>query len=410
MTAIVSEPKVEAVDDAQSLRETLVGRARELFPLLRANVAAGDRDRRLPEETIDALVASGIFKIWVPKRYGGYEADPRTYVEVVAELSRGDASTSWVVSLLTGMSFVVGMFPEQAQDEIYGADPDARVCGVILTPAGSAQRRPGGYVVNGSWAFASGCLHSTWGAVVAPLLDADGNMTNMGWLAMPMSDLSIKDTWFTVGMRGTGSNTVVAEDVFVPDHRVLPLLGPTGMIDAEPLTPFKDEVLYQAPLASLGVTGLTCTDLGLGRAALETVLEQLPKRSIAYTTYLRQIESVATQIDLGEAATRIDAAHLLVYRAAEDVDRAISSGRKLDLPARARIRADLSFAARTVREAVDTLVQLCGASSMAEFNYLQQIQRDLNTVQLHGLKRASACLEVYGATLCGLEPATMPLV
>lgn len=409
MTAIVSEPKVEAVDDAQSLRETLVGRARELFPLLRANAAAGDRDRRLPEETIDALVKSGLFRIWVPKRYGGYEADVRTYVEVHAELSRADASTAWVLSLLTGMSWVVGKYSEQAQNDIFGADPDARVCGV-LTPAGAAHQRPGGYVVSGSWPFASGCLHSTWAGVVAPLLDAAGNMTNMGWLAMPMSEVTVKDTWFTVGMRGTGSNTLVAEEVFVPDHRVLPLLGPTGMMDAEPLTPFKDEVLYQAPLGSLGVLVFTSTDLGLGRAALETVLEQLPKRSIAYTTYTRQIEAVSTQVDLGEAATQIDAAHLLVYRAADDIDRAISNGRTLDLPARARIRADTSFAARTLREAIDTLMQLCGASSMAEVNYLQQIQRDLNTASLHALLRTSVCLEVYGATLCGLEPTTMPLV
>jgi 3-hydroxy-9,10-secoandrosta-1,3,5(10)-triene-9,17-dione monooxygenase len=329
--------EVATVERPETLRETLVGRAAELFPLLRAGVAEAERDRRLPQASVDALIASEILKIWVPKRYGGY-------------------------------------------------------------------------VVNGSWPFASGCLHATWGGATVPLLDADGTMINVGFILMPMSDLSIKDTWFTVGMRGTGSNTLVAEEVFVPDHRVLPLIGPTGAMDAEPLTPFKDEVLYQAPLGSLGVLSEIGTILGLGRAALETTCQQLPKRSIAYTTYVRQVESVSTQVDLGEAAARIDAAHLLAYRAAADIDQALTSGQKLDLPARARIRADFSVAARTVRESVDSLMQLCGASSMAEFNHLQQIQRDLNTVSLHGLLRSSACLEVYGATLCGLEPTTMPLV
>jgi len=410
MTDVIERAhEVDTVESPETLREMLVGRAAELFPLLRSGVAEAERDRRLPQASIDALVASGIFKIWVPKRYGGYEADPRTYIEVLAELSRGDASTSWVVSLLTGMSYMVGMFPEQAQDEIYGVDPDARVCG-ILTPNGAAQRSSGGYLVNGSWPFASGCLHSTWGGATVPLVDADGTMINVGFILMPMSDLSIKDTWFTVGMRGTGSNTLVAKEVFVPEHRVLPLIGPTGAMDADTLTPFKDEVLYQAPLGSLGVLSEIGTILGLGKAALETTLEQLPKRSIAYTTYARQVESVSTQVDLGDAATRIDTAHLLAYRAAADIDQALTSGQKLDLPARARIRADFAFAARTVRESVDSLMQLCGASSMAEFNYLQQIQRDLNTVSLHGLLRASVCLEVYGATLCGLEPTTMPLV
>jgi alkylation response protein AidB-like acyl-CoA dehydrogenase len=401
--------EVEAVDTREMMRDSLVGRAGALFPVLRGNAGEADKTRRLPQANIDALAASGIFKLWVPKRYGGYEADPRTYVEVLAELSRADASTSWAVSLITAMSFMVGQFPEAGQDAVYGADPEARVCGV-LTPAGSAERSSGGYIVRGSWPFASGCLHSTWCGVVTPLLDAEGNVANVGYVLMPMSDITIKDTWFTVGMRGTGSNTLVADEVFVPDHLVLPLVGPTGMLDGDPLTPFKNEVLYQAPQGSLGVLSEIGTILGLGRAALETVLEQLPKRSIAYTTYTRQIDAASTQIDLGEAATRIDAAHLLAYRAAEDIDRAITAARKLDLPARARIRADLSFAARTVREAVDTLVQLCGASAMAEFNYLQQIQRDVNTVSLHGLLRASVCLEVYGATLCGLEPTTMPLV
>lgn len=410
MTDVIERAhEADTVESAGTLRETLVGRAAELFPLLRAGVAEAERDRRLPQASIDALVASGIFKILVPKRYGGYEADTRTYLEVLAELARGDASTAWVVSLLTGLSFMIGMYPEQAQDEIYGADPDALACGV-LTPNGAAQRRPGGYVVSGSWPFASGCLHCTWGGATVPLLDADGTMSNVGFVLMPMSDLSIEDTWFTVGMRGTGSNTLVAEEVFVPDHRVLPLIGPTGAMDVEPLTPFTDEVIYQAPLGPFGVLSFVGTNLGLGRAALETTLEQLPKRSIAYTTYTRQIEAPSTHIDLGEAATRIDTAHLLAYRAADDIEQALASGHKLDLPARARIRANLAFAARTTREAVDSLMQLCGASSMAEFNYLQQIQRDLNTVSLHGLLRASVCLEVYGATLCGLEPTTMPLV
>src|SRR5882724_71428 len=307
MTDVIDRKhEVDTVDTPENLRKSLVGRATALFPVLRGNAAEADRTRRLPQANIDALADSGIFKIWIPKRYGGYEADPRTYVEVLAELSRADASTSWAVSLITAMSFMLGQFPEAGQDAVYGADPDARVCGV-LTPAGAARRTSGGYTVSGSWPFASGCLHSTWCGVVTPLLDAEGNVANVGYVLMPMSEITIKDTWFTVGMRGTGSNTLVAEDVFVADHLVLPLVGPTGMLDAEPLTPFKDEVLYQAPQGSLGVLSEIGTILGLGRAALETVLEQLPKRSIAYTTYTRQIDAPSTQIDLGEAATRIDA-------------------------------------------------------------------------------------------------------
>jgi alkylation response protein AidB-like acyl-CoA dehydrogenase len=409
MTQVVAPTVITDGTDAAEVRAGLVARAKHLFPLLRKNARTTDHDRCIPQENLEAIKDAGIFRLWVPKRYGGYETDMRTQIDVAAELSRACGSTGWVVALITACGWAVSLFSEEAQDEVFGADPDTRVC-AILSPSGVGKEAPGGFVLNGSWAFATGSLHCDWAALTTPMVDHAGNVVNVGLMLAPMAELQVKDTWFTVGMRGTGSNTVVAEGVFVPQHRVLPLLGPSGDMDPPVLTPYKDESLYRVSLGSLVSLAEVGCPLGLARAGLETALEQLPKRSIAYTTYEHQTEAVSTQLELAEAATKIDAAELIVHRAASDADSAAARDVILDTKTRARIRMDCGWATRTVREAADLLVMMCGASSMAEVNYLQQVYRDITTVTLHALLRPSVMLELYGRVLCGLDPAITPVL
>lgn len=393
---------------APEAHDELVQRAAELVPLLRKHADWVDENRRVHPETLDALKEAGIFRMWVPRRYGGYEADMRTHIDVTRELARGCASTAWVVGLITSCAFNASLFSRRALDEIFGTDPDARVAGA-LDGAGTARKAPGGWTVDGTWGVASGCLHADWIALAAPMLDDNGNVASLGFFLAPVSDVTIKDTWYTVGMRGTGSNAIVAQEIFVPEHRAVALLGPDGFIDQR-ITNDEAEVLYRVKLGSMASLAEIGTQLGLGAAALETALDQLPKRKISYTIYERQTDATATHLDLARASTMIDAAQLLVYRAAADADAAAFAGADLDMVTRSRIRADCSFASYTVRQAVDIIMMMCGAGGMAQSNRLQLIWRDLSTVTLHALLRPAVTDEVYGRVLCGLPASVTPVL
>ena len=207
-----------------TIRDEILGRIRELRPLFEANAARTESDRRVVEDNITALRDADAFRIMVPKRFGGLETDIRTKLEVSREVAMGCGSTAWVTALMNVCAFFTSLGNEQLQLDVWGSDPDARISGVF-NPTATTKRVDGGYVVNGSWNWTSGCLHSDWAFLGVPLVDEAGEFVQPAMALMPYSELEIEDTWFTTGMRGTASNTVHARDVFVPDHRLMSVPG-----------------------------------------------------------------------------------------------------------------------------------------------------------------------------------------
>lgn len=386
--------------------QDLLNRASSLFGLLRKNVAEADAMRRLPDENIDALQQADLLKVWVPRRYGGFEAPIQTQINLSAEIARACPSTGWVFANLTTLSAIACLLSQKAQDEIFGADGNALVCGVLLpggTASPSATKTTDGYRVSGEWPFASGSLHATWTGLGVPIIE-NGQMVDLALMLFPRADLEIRDTWFTVGMRGTGSNTFVAHDVFVPTHRTLPLMGPSGAIEGSTLTEHRSESLYRVPLGALLRLGLSGPALGIARAAQEAFLEGPSKRSIPYTTYQSRSEAPSIQIALANADTKREIAALLVQRAAAEAQRFAVDGDFPDLRTRVRIANDTAYAMNLAKESLDLLIAATGSSSMAESSFLQYSFRDLSTVVLHGIFRPTMTLEMYGRVLCGLSP------
>ena len=205
MTLTVELPRL----DREASDQNLVAAARSLFPHLCERAAEVERARRIPDSTIGELQAAGLFKLFVPRRLGGQEASVRTFLDVTAEVARGCGSTGWVTALINICGWMGALYPERAQQDVWGADPGARIAGV-LTPSATAAPVDDGVVLNGRWMFASGCLHASWAVLGHPIVDANGTMIDQGLALVPMRDLRIEDTWFTAGMRGTGSNTLVA--------------------------------------------------------------------------------------------------------------------------------------------------------------------------------------------------------
>ena len=410
LTPIVQSGSVDVSDiaglDAKSLRETLVERANALRPLLEANAAETENGRRAVEENISAIRDAGLFKIMVPRRFGGLESDIRTKLEVSAALARGCGSTAWVTTLMNVCAFFTGMASAECQNDIWGANPEARIAGVFA-PLATTKRVKGGLMVTGKWPWSSGCLHSDWATVGVPVVNEVGEPIDQAMAFMPMSDCTIEDTWHVAGMKGSGSNTIVADNVFVPDHR---LMSVSQCMAGAPPTPYKDEVLYRCAFIPMAALVLVGPVMGLSKRALEYVIEKSSKRSISYTFYKVQTESPSFQLAVAKAATLVDTVWLHALRAADDVWTAALASRVPTYTERARVRMDTGYVAETARHAMDILLSAHGASSFAEVSPLQRMWRDLETCTRHAVVSPEISSEVYGKALLGIEGGVTALV
>jgi alkylation response protein AidB-like acyl-CoA dehydrogenase len=387
----------EAAATAVPASDELLARIRELQPLIEQHAARGEQDRRVVEESITALTDAGVFKIAQPRRYGGYPSSVRTMLDVSAAVAEADGGTGWIVALGNVCAWLTGLFSEQAQDEVWGADPDAKISGV-LTPSCESVKVDGGFRVTGRWFYNSGSWHSSWAILGFPIVNADGEMIDQGLALIPFTDLSIEETWFVAGMSSTGSNCLIAADVFVPEHRIMSGLQALG---GQYPTERADETLYRSAFIPVLALVLAGPQLGLGRKALELVTAKADAKPISYTFYAAQADSTAFQLQLAQAALMIDTAHLHAYRAADDIDRAAAAGAYPDLLRRARVRADTGWVVENITKAIDTLLFAHGAGSFAQVNPLQRIWRDSAVAARHALGLPLVNYEIYGKALLG---------
>jgi alkylation response protein AidB-like acyl-CoA dehydrogenase len=379
--------------------EALVARAAALVPLLRERAAQNETDRRLPPEIFDALAAANVFRMTAPKRFGGFETDFVTQCEVLAEIGRGCGSASWVATIFSAMSWLVGTLPDQAQEEIFDSR-DPRISGVF-SPTGRAVRTGGGFVVNGRWGFNTGGHGSSWTVVNAIAPNAAG-VELPTCMLVRSKELQRLDDWHASGMAATGSSTIVAKDLFVPTYRTCEL---PAMIEAQyPERHNSSNLYYRHPLATVLSVNAAGTPVGIARAALETFRERLPGRPITYTTYANKAEAPVTHLQIGEAALKIDSADAHMRLACGSLDD--NAGVTLTKLARVKARAHVSAATGFAREAVDLLFYSSGASAIQTHVPIQRLQRDMQALANHAIMHPQTTTETYGRVLCGLEPNT----
>lgn len=393
--------------DEPGLRsEQLLDTARGLVPLLRRHAERAERDRRLTDEVAGALRDAGMFTLTAPRRVGGHELDVRTYLDVCAEIARGDGSAGWVVMLMNTGAYIMGHFSDRARQDVYGPDPGAAVCGQ-LTPSATARPVDGGFVVDGRWAWASGSHWAQWSLPTIPLVDPRGELIDMRAALIPTSELTLEDTWFAAGMAATASNTFVAEDVFVPEHRTLSVLA---MGQGASRSEHTDEPLY----ASIGHSPLLLEHaapmLGLARAAFEHALDTLRRgKPVAFSVYERALDAPSYQIAIADAAALIDTAALHLHRCADVLDGAACTGVPLDQLARIRVRSDVATVAVRCREAVRLLLDVAGASAFRQADPLQRVWRDLEIISRHALVNVNLSREMYGRALLGISEQVSPM-
>jgi alkylation response protein AidB-like acyl-CoA dehydrogenase len=369
--------------DSRPTRAELVDRAVQLKPFLRNQLKDSDIHRQQSDEVIETLTAAGFFKLNKPRQFGGYPIDSRTTLEITEALCEADASAGWVVALAATGSWCTTHGSEQMQQEVF-ADPDVHIAGSGMPCP--ARRDGSGLRLDGRWGYASGSPHATWAALAAMVTD-DPDQPPVGYFCLvPTSDLRLEDTWHTVGMRGTGSNTYVAGDVFVPGHR---------MIAAAQLAEPSDSLPF-APVATIPLIG---TMLGIGRAALTLVIEHAPLKSMHHTFFARQSDSVGVQLQVAEAALKLRTAQLHGYSIADGLDSAAAGGYQPSYEFRAQARAQAGYATQQVLEAIQILLNVHGAGSFAESSRMQQYWRDANTAARHAGLNAFVGYEVFGKAL-----------
>lgn len=385
-------------------REELVRRASELVPLLRSKALWIEEHRRLPEEVIEAFEASGLLNMRIPAQYGGYESDARTLIDVHAEIARGDGSAAFVFSVWSLINWIAGLFPDDVLDEVF-ATPNVRVSGT-LAASGSAVKVPGGYKLNGSWRFNSGVLHSHW-KFIAAMPDgpeaANGPITAL----VPVHQLETLDDWHTLGLRGSGSVTTLAKDVFVPSERIIPTYE--FFTDQCKSKVNAQKAIYQVPMLVTSTAATAGQTLGAAKYALESFFDRLPGRGITYTDYASQAEAPITHLQVGEATLLTEEAEARAQRFADLIDTKVVTNEAWSQAERVKSRVEMGRIAQLAKNAVDLVAMASGGSSIYNDVPIQRIQRDMHTIVIHALTNPNTNIELYGRLLCGLEPNTQYL-
>jgi alkylation response protein AidB-like acyl-CoA dehydrogenase len=383
-------------------REQLVERASDLVPLLQKNASWSEENRRLHDETIEALTDAGIFRMRVPKRYGGFECDTRTLVDVATQLGRGDGSAAWTASVYWIPGWMAAMFPNEVQDEVFST-PNVRVCGT-LSPSAMAVPTDGGIIVNGKWGFVSGALHAQWQEIIAILIGAGGDPFPVVAL-VPMSDLQIIDDWYTAGMKGSGSISTVATDLFIPQERMLPIFSILAGQSASPENAASP--IYRAPLLPVASASSVGCVLGMANGAKDAFFDRLPQRKITYTGYEKQALAPLTHHQVNAAVMKIAEAEFHAHRLTTLVDTKGAENAMWNMEQRVRARADLGAVVGLAKEATDILALASGGSSIYSDQPMQRFARDVNAVTMHALMHPDTNAELYGRILCGLDPDTL---
>jgi 3-hydroxy-9,10-secoandrosta-1,3,5(10)-triene-9,17-dione monooxygenase len=355
-------------------------RAAGLVPFLKDHAGAGDAQRSTPDAVIAELHRTGLLRFLQPRAWGGMELEFVSWVDIPEMLARGDCSVAWNVANLASHHRTLAVFSEEAQREVWEGNPAALIASGIAYQFGRARKVDGGVVLTGRWPFCSAVVGAEWNILACMVMDADKPVDWCQCL-LPAGDYQVLDDWHTLGMRGTGSNTVVVEDRFVPGHRVESMaLGLPGHrfrgIDANP------NPMYRIPTSALGPSGLAGCVIGGAQGALDAMIDWIKVRSTNYTG-ARMADFPTVQLRIGMAGARIDAARLVLRNDCIEAERLALADEPISIETRLRYKRNICLAGRMAVEAVETLYEMAGANGIYDSSPMQRIYRDVKAASAH---------------------------
>jgi len=344
---------------------------------------------RMDNDLARAIVDAGFARYFVPASVGGIEGSFAELGRAVVAIGRGCTSTAWCASIVAYLGRMAAYLPHEAWAEVWANGPDTVIVGSV-TPSGNADPAPGGWRVTGRWASISAVTFADWVLVTAKV---DNDRSKARVFAVPRSECEVLDDWNPVGMRGTGSNTVLVDNVFVPEHRGFArgdlLNGQATDSTARP---------HSVPLQAVLGLSFAMPVLGAAHGALDVWRSSVIARLRKATPGAPGLSRTTYDVAFARGAGEIDAAELLLGRVAALAD----SGDLAALPTLRSLR-DCSLAVEILSTAVNELLRTSGTSGVSATNPIQRFWRDVNSAASHvGLQFESAAT-AYSAPLLDVE-------
>jgi alkylation response protein AidB-like acyl-CoA dehydrogenase len=385
--------------------EEYLARARALASLLADRADATEQRRSADPEMIARIKGAGFFRLTQPRRVGGAELPLKAMHDVVRTLAHGCPSTAWVLMVTLAHTWILGMYPEEVQDEIAADDPDTVISG-SLAANGEAIPVEGGYRVSGRFPFASGVDHARWNLIGVHVVGDVPDWSRQIHVMAPVSDYQVNDNWFVMGLKGTGSKELVLDDVFVPARRAMPSgILFNGRAEAALRHPTRLHVL--PVITSLGYHH-SAVMLGMAESAHALALDRMRVSSDKYTGGSKA-ERAGLQFRIAEADMEIRSAELLLDQVPQMFDAYAREERLPTLDERAELRFVYAYATKLCRQAVERVFAAAGANACYEISPLQARFRDLTVASHHAAVDFDSAAEQFGRVRLGLKPSSRVL-
>ncbi|WP_422003247.1 hypothetical protein [Reyranella sp.] len=371
--------------------------AGEIVEALRETEAESEAARVLSDRAVALLHQAGLTRIVSPAAYGGDEMPVRALVEAERVVAHGSTAASWVLMVCAAHTFIAGRLPRAGQDEIFGGHPGMLIPGVPSL-RGTCRRAPGGYVLEGRWPYASGADHGDWVLVgCRGVRDEAGEACPSLIVVMPKEQAVLDDTWYTLGMRGTGSKDVVLDHVFVPERYTVP------MAEAQLGTlPGVESPLYRLPIRPALATMLLGTIVGMAERGLQIFVEQTRGRRDVYSGAMK-VDNPGMQRRVAEAGAEIACAWALTQQNCDLLEQAMRQAPPMPIAQRAQVRWNAAYATELCRRATNRIFEGAGAGAAHDSHALQVFFRDMNTASHHAMLDYDVNVEIQGKSLLGVE-------
>ena len=380
------------------MSKAVLDAVRDLLPQFRDRAEEAERLRVVPEASIKDLEASGFFRLLQPKRFDGLESDPVDFYSAVKLIASACGSTGWVSSVVGVHPWQVALFPDTAQQAVWGEDTNTRLSS-SYAPTGKALLVEGGYRLSGRWSFSSGCDHASWVLLGGLVSNDEGQIVDFKTFLLPRSDYTIEDVWDTVGLRGTGSNDIVVEDVFVPADNTLSM-GDTGKCYG-PGQEQNTSNLYKLPFHSIFTSTITTPIIGMAAGAYDEHVEMQRTRVRAAYIAEKTVNDPFASVRIARASSDIDAAWALLMNNIREEQALVEKGEKIPLGLRLKVRRDQVIGTERAIAAIDQLFENSGGRALASGTYLQRAWRDAHAGRAHAANDPERALQMYGAVEFG---------
>ncbi len=369
----------------------LIAAASSLGPMIAENSAVGEQSRRVPAVVMKAMKEAGLIRMVTPKSLGGLEVDPVTCARVVEEVSRFDSATGWTLQAANSGDFYCARLPDEGAQEIYANGPDVMIA-LAVHPPMEAIPVAGGYRVSGQNPLSSNISDADW---LMTLVQSPG-VEGLRGAFIPKQDLTVVDTWYTMGMRGTDSNDVAVKEAFVPTARTWPL-EPVF----EPGSHFRGP-LYAYPSLGEGIFILAPVGLGIATQAIDE-FKRLAQGKTPFMSATSLRERPVAQLALGKAEGVLCSARSFFYETVAEAWARTAAGQASTKEEKAKLMLAAVHLMQSSVEAVDYVSTVAGTSGIYTRSPMERAFRDIHTVRHHGWVSESR-YGTYSQVILGLEP------